>query len=81
MRKPFIHENTVFATVGIILFVTPILVYLYSFWLAIKLFLIPAFSLYFSLYGVAGTFMIWIGLSLVGFISAFSFFYLLSKAK
>lgn len=71
-------RNTI---IGIILLVLPVLVYLYTWYLSITLFLIPSFKLFFSLYGVAGTFGIWIGLFLLGMISSFWFFSMLHQAK
>ena len=63
--------------IGFVILGTPVAIYLYTFWLSIKLFMIPAFKLYFDLYGVAGTFGIWAGLFLMGFVSSFAFFKIL----
>ena len=41
--------------------------YLYIWWLSISLFLIPAMKLFFEMYGVWGTFGIWIALFIGGF--------------
>jgi hypothetical protein len=67
--------------VGLIVLGTPVVIYLYTFWLSIKLFLIPAFKLYFDLYGIGGTFGIWAALFAVSFICSFWFFGLLAKSK
>ena len=47
--------------------------YLYIFWLSISLFLIPAFKLYFDMYGIAGTFLIWAGLTAAGWACGYYF--------
>ena len=41
--------------------------YLYVLYLSITMFLVPAFQTYFGLYGVLGTFAIWIGLTAAGY--------------
>jgi hypothetical protein len=64
--------------IGFVILGTPVAIYLYTFWLSIKLFMIPAFKLYFDMYGIAGTFGIWLGLFLMGFFSSFAFFKLLA---
>ena len=56
---------TTFLAICILL--SPVIIYIYTIYLAITLFLIPAFNLYFDLYGVAGTFLFWFGLSIVAF--------------
>jgi hypothetical protein len=42
------------------------LVYLYVMYLAITMFMIPAFQTYFTMYGVFGTFAIWAALTIAG---------------
>jgi hypothetical protein len=67
--------------VGLILFAIPVIAYLYTFWLSIKLFMIPAFTTYFELYGVLGTFGIIIGLFISGFVCSYTFFWMLLKSE
>jgi len=67
-------RNKLQIVLGFIVLGTPVAVYLYTFWLSLKLFMFPAFGLYFDMYGIAGTFGIWLGLFLMGFASSFTFF-------
>lgn len=47
--------------------------YLYVIYLSITLFLIPAFTAFFALYGVLGTFGIWFGLTAAGYACGYFF--------
>ena len=58
---------------GFIVLLTPVAVYLYTMYLAITMFMIPAFKLYFSMYGVFGTFGIWFTLTFVGWLCGYTF--------
>lgn len=49
------------------LLISIVATYFYVIYLSITLFLVPAFQTYFSLYGVAGTFIIWAGLTAAGY--------------
>ena len=66
-------NDTLKRIIGIALILTPLIVYLYVWYLSITLFLIPAFKLYFSLYGVWGTFGIWAALTAAGFVCGLFF--------
>ena len=56
----------------------PIIAWLYAMYLSITMFLIPAFKLYFSMYGVFGTFGIWFALSATGWLCGYSFMRILT---
>ena len=45
--------------------------YVYTMYLSITLFLVPAFKTYFSLYGVFGTFAIWLALTVAGYLCGY----------
>ena len=70
------NSKTIFGTFVLL---TPVLIYLFVFYKSIVLFLIPAFTTYFELYGVLGTFGLWAGLTLAGFFSTYSFIWLLLR--
>ena len=59
----------------------PVIAYVYIWYLSITLFLIPAFKLYFSLYGIFGTFGIWAGLTIAGYFCGYYFMKLLTLRK
>ena len=59
----------------------PVIAYLYVWYLSITLFLIPAFKLFFSLYGIFGTFAIWIGLTIAGYFCGYYFMKLVTLRK
>ena len=58
---------------GYIVLLTPVAVWLYTMYLSITMFLIPAFKTYFSMYGVFGTFAIWFALSFIGYMCGYTF--------
>lgn len=49
------------------LLTTIIASYVYTIYLSITLFLVPAFKTYFGLYGIFGTFAIWAALTAAGY--------------
>ena len=51
--------------------ITIIASYVYTIYLSITLFLVPAFKTYFSLYGVLGTFLIWLALTVAGYLCGY----------
>ena len=59
----------------------PVIAYIYVWYLSITLFLIPAFKLYFSLYGIFGTFGIWAALTVAGYFCGYYFMKLLHASK
>ena len=74
-------NDTLKRIIGIALILTPVIAYLYVWYLSIVLFLIPAFQTYFALYGVWQTFAIWFGLTAAGFICGLFFPFIYSNFK
>jgi len=58
---------------GFIVLLLPVAAYIYTMYLSITMFLIPAFKLYFDMYGIFGTFAIWAGLSFAGYMCGYTF--------
>ena len=67
--------------ISIAIVLTPLIAYIYIWYLSIVLFLIPAFKTYFALYGVWGTFGIWAALTVAGFFCGFFGSYLWANFK
>jgi hypothetical protein len=47
--------------------------YVYTLYMTITMFLVPAFKTYFGLYGVAGTFLLWAALTACGYACGYFF--------
>lgn len=78
MRKSIPYLDII---VGLAIFAVPISMYLYIWYLSIKLFLVPAMKLFFSLYGIWGTLGIWTALTLGAFCCGYFFMKLCAISK